>query len=153
MYRSAPRCACLTLIGVLGIILVGCGDGRPRRVLVSGQVLIDGKPLEHGFVQVVPAGDRAANGKLGPGGRFTLETFDPKDGCVPGRHGVAIIGLESINAASQRWHAPKKYMTAETSGLHVNIEGPTDDLKIEISWEGGAPFMEGANGETFPSGP
>jgi len=29
----------------------GCGEGRPRRVAVSGQVLIDGKP----FIETIEA--------------------------------------------------------------------------------------------------
>lgn len=121
--------------------VVGCDD-RPRRVAASGRVLIDGKPLEYGFVQVVPEGDRPAIGQLGPGGRFTLTTFDENDGVVPGTHPVAVIAMESIDAVSQRWHAPKKYMSHETSGLTITVEEPTDSLEINLSWEGGQPFVE-----------
>lgn len=131
-----------TLMGALTVNLAGCGDGRPTRVPVAGKVLIDGQPLEHGFVQVIPAGDRAAVGTLGPGGAFRLTTYEPNDGCVPGNHAVAVIGMESIDGASQRWHAPKKYASPETSNLTVDIQEPTDSLEINLSWEGGAPFVE-----------
>lgn len=120
----------------------GCGDNRPKRFPVAGTVLIDGEPLEYGFVQVLPDNDRAASGKLGPGGKFRLTTYDDNDGCVPGDHKVAIIANESLNAQSQKWHAPRKYIDPNQSGLKINITGPTDSLKIELSWEGGQPFVE-----------
>ena len=53
-----------------------------------------------------------------------------------------MIATESINGSSQRWHAPKKYITPETSGLEIDIQKATDSLVIELSWEGGAPFVE-----------
>lgn len=127
---------------LLALAMSGCGEGRPTRVKVSGQVLIDGVPLGHGFVQVIPENDRAATGTLGPDGRFTLTTFDPGDGCVPGKHTVTVIANETLNPQSQRWHAPKKYIDPTTSNLHAEVSGPTDSLLIELSWGGGAPFVE-----------
>lgn len=134
-----------TLISLLlaaSMTAVGCSDGRPQRFPVSGQVLIDGEPLEKGFVQVIPANDRAASGKLGPGGRFQLTTFEPNDGCVAGTHKVAVIGNESVDAQSQKWHAPKSYMDAENSGLTVTVSEEVTELKIELTWDGGEPFVE-----------
>jgi hypothetical protein len=130
------------IIGVLTAVFSGCGDGLPARVPVAGRVLIDGQPVEHGFVQVIPRGDRAAVGELGPGGTFRLTTFEPNDGCVLGDHAVAVIGMESIDSSSQRWHAPKKYADPETSELRANIQGPTDSLEINLSWDGEAPYVE-----------
>jgi len=50
--------------------------------------------------------------------------------------------VEVLDGISQQWHAPKKYADPETSGLATTITGPTDSLRIELSWEGGAPFVE-----------
>lgn len=136
------------LWAVCVVVASGCGGAdRPERVKVSGQVLIDGQPLEHGFVQVTPAKARPSTGKLGPGGRFRLTTFEPDDGCVPGKHPVAVIGVQSVDGSSQRWHAPKKYSSAETSGLHVEIPQATDSLLINLTWDGGKPFEERFAGE------
>lgn len=140
----------LPFLGVSLLLVAGCGgDGRPERLPVSGVVVIDGEPLTHGFVQVTPTGQRAAHGKIGPDGTFQLTTFEENDGCVPGRHAVAIIATESINASSQRWHAPKKYMSNKTSGLEIDVkaDGPTDDVRIELTWDGGKPFVESWAGE------
>ncbi len=136
------RAGCYLLCGTL-IAVVGCGQAekRPDRVPVSGRVTIDGKPLEYGTVQVIPTGDRPASGKIGADGRFELMTYDPGDGCVLGQHRVAVIANESIDAG-QRWHAPKKYIDPEQSGLSINITGPTSDLVIELTWDGQEPFVE-----------
>lgn len=124
------------------LLLIGCGDGRPTRVPVAGKVLIDGQPLTKGFVRVVPANDRAATGAIDEEGRFRLTTFEQGDGCVPGTHPVEIIALESISDTETLWLVPKKYHQAATSGLTVTIDGPTDDLTIELTWNGGRPYIE-----------
>lgn len=127
------------------LLLTGCNSG-PKIVPVAGEVLIDGKPLPTGFIQVLPAGFRAAAGKI-ENGRFVLTTLDPDDGCVLGTHPVAVIGTQSMGPGAQKWHAPKKYMSTETSELTVNITGPTNNLKVELTWAGGKPFIEKFNKE------
>ena len=130
------------LMGLLAATMTGCGDGRPRRVPVSGQVLIDGEPLTHGQIRLTPADARPATAEIGPDGRFTLTTFDEGDGVVPGVHPVAVAANEYLSETRQRWHAPKKYAHPTTSGLTATIDGPNDSLVITLSWEGGKTFVE-----------
>jgi hypothetical protein len=115
-------------------------------VPVSGQVLIDGKPLSFGAIRVIPEGARPAVGKIGPDGRFVLTTFDEGDGTVTGQHRVAVVAAEQTSPTTQRWHAPKRYAQPTTSGKTVTIDGPTDSLTIELSWGGGKPFVEKVRG-------
>ena len=130
------------------LLLPGCGPGRPARVPVSGTITIDGRPLEHGFVRFHPKENRAAQGEVGPGGRFTLTTYEPGDGCVLGKHRVSVIAREILGPAAQRWHAPKKYISPGSSDLEVEITGPADDVKISLSWgDQDGPFVETAAGE------
>jgi hypothetical protein len=123
-------------------VFAGCGDGRPRRVPVSGQVLIDGKPLRCGYVRVLPEKSRAATGTIDKQGRFQLTTFDPGDGCVPGTHPVEVFAAEKAGPSAVRWLIPKDYQDEATSGLTVTIKEPTDSLVIKLSWKGGQPFVE-----------
>lgn len=135
--RLPAAAACL-----FALLPLGCGDGRPTRVPVSGIVLIDGKPLTSGYVSVVPEKARPGGGTIGKDGRFVLETFDGEDGCVLGEHKVAVVAVEAIGNRGQRWLAPKKYSTEGTSGLTIKVEGPTKDAKFELTWAGGKPFEE-----------
>lgn len=141
MVRRFSRC-CLYLALALGAMsLAGC-DGRPKRVPVSGRVLIDGQPLQRGFIQVIPSDARAANGEIGPDGSFHLTTFDPNDGCVLGTHKVAIIANESQGANAMKWYAPAKYADPLKSGLTLDVTEPRNDVEIKLTWDGGAPFVE-----------
>jgi hypothetical protein len=124
------------------LALVGCGDGRPARVPVSGQVLIDGQPLTFGTIRFIPAGHRASQGAIDSSGRFTLSCYSENDGAVPGKHRIEVTACERVKPTLLRWHAPKRYQDQATSGLSQEISGPTEDLTIELTWSGGKPFDE-----------
>jgi hypothetical protein len=124
------------------VSVVGCGDGRPQRVPVSGTVLIDGAPVPHGFVTFAPPKGRSASGQLDKQGRFTLTSYEPGDGTLAGTQRVAVLARESISETKAKWHAPKKYGDPNSSGIIVEITGPTDDLKIDLSWGGEKPSIE-----------
>jgi len=138
----------LKIVPVLGVLMVGlsvlagCGAKGPETFPVSGQVLIDGEPLTHGFVQVVPNDARAAQAPIGEDGTFTLTSFENGDGCAPGTHPVAIIAVETLSPTSQKWHAPKKYMSPDTSGLTITVPQETDKVTLELTWDGAEPFVE-----------
>jgi hypothetical protein len=128
-------------IGMMTLV-AGCGEHRPTRVVISGQVCIDGKPLTHGSIMLVPKGARPSTGQLDEQGRFALTCYDGQDGAVPGQHRVAVIANEPLGGDSIRWLAPKKYADYHTSGLTVDIAEPTDSLRFDLTWAGGKPFIE-----------
>jgi hypothetical protein len=125
----------------LALVAAGCGDGRPKRVPVSGKVLIDGQPLAAGVIRVLPAGARSATSYLDKDGRFQLTTFNDGDGCVEGTHKVVVLGNRR-HGMRVEWLAPKKYWSPATSGLTATIDGPTDSMLIQLTWNGGQPFFE-----------
>lgn len=132
----------LSCMLLLVATMVGCGDSRPERFPVSGQVLVDGKPLTYGIIMVRPIGARASQGSVDNEGRFSLYAYKPGDGVVPGTHPVTINAGREISDTKTEWLAPKKYMKPETSGLTLTIDEPRDDVLIELSWDGGKPFIE-----------
>ncbi|QDU56637.1 DUF4198 domain-containing protein [Aeoliella mucimassa] len=121
-------------------VQLGCSD-EGGRVPVSGRVLIDGQPLQHGRVQVVPEGSRPAYGELNEAGEYTLMTYDDNDGTMPGTHKAMITAVESIDGWHNKWHAPKKYSTFD-GGVTVEIRPDGTASDIELSWDGGKPFVE-----------
>ncbi len=129
----------LVLMMLALVLSAGCGDGRPRRVPVRGRVTIDGEPLRSGFVRLVPDDARPSVGRIAEDGTFTLTTFAKEDGSVPGKHRVAVIAYDESTPAQLRWIIPSKYSNPDTSGLLVEIGGPTDSLAIELTWAGAVP--------------
>lgn len=121
---------------------VGCSDGLPHRVPVSGIVLIDGEPLTRGSIQVIPKGERPAGGAIGPDGRFSLSCYERNDGVIPGTHLVTVQATKQLSPRETLWMTPKKYGNAGTSGLSITVTEPTDNAKIELTWEGKKPFVE-----------
>jgi hypothetical protein len=115
----------------------GCSDGLPKRVPVSGKVLIDGKPVTSGNIRMTPvAGGRMSAAQISGDGGFTMTTFKIGDGCVLGKHVVTIYSYEDINETTRRWHVPKSYSMPAKSGLAADIEGPTDSLEFNLTWGG-----------------
>jgi len=137
MLGIATRFTC-SFAALAGI--VGCSSGS-KIVPVSGIVLIDGHPLTHGKIQVAPAGERPAFAVIGPDGRFTLSTYGQADGVAIGTHPFAVVAHETLGPSSTKWHAPKKYASTETSGLTMTVEKATNDIVVNLSWDGGKPFI------------
>lgn len=121
------------------VLLAGCGDGRPARVPVSGQVFLDEKPLTIGSIMLVCEGARSSAGKLDEQGYFTLTCYDGYDGVVIGRHKVKVMAVQQIDDNTIRWLAPKKYSDHRTSGLEVEITEATDSLNINLTSNGVKP--------------
>jgi hypothetical protein len=132
----------LFIFGVFTALMIGCGPKLPERVTVSGQVFIDGKPLTCGSISLVPKDARPSTGAIDEHGRFTLTCYGGKDGAIKGRHAVRVIATKPLPKDAIRWLAPQKYADHRTSGLSADIDGPTDSLRIDLTWSGGAPFVE-----------
>src|SRR5262245_7659346 len=130
-------CHCFLLVSVVAFLLAtsGCRDGKPQRVPISGQVLIDGKPLTRGHVHFNPRKARMSQGKLDENGRFTLGCFEVDDGAVVGSHKVAVVACESIGEIKMKWYTPKKYSNPGLSELTEEITGPNDNLTINLTWK------------------
>jgi hypothetical protein len=129
-------------LGLLLAAAAGCGDGRPQRVPVSGTVLIDGQPLAYGSIMFIHPESRPSGSSIDSNGHFELSCYERGDGAVLGKHRVKVTACQSLDERSNRWHAPKKYADANSSGLEVEITVPRDDLEIELTWAGGKPFVE-----------
>lgn len=111
------------------LVLTGCGDDRPTRYPVSGQVLVKGKPAEGALVVLHPVSPAEPNaprpiGTTDADGKFQLTTYETGDGAPAGSY-----------KATVRWPPKKKgpgddgpdrlgnrYSNPETSKLTVAVE-------------------------------
>jgi hypothetical protein len=65
--------AAILAVGVLGLAAAGCGG--PSSATVSGQVTVDGQPLEKGYITFTPAGGKGGSVMVNvENGRYTATT-------------------------------------------------------------------------------
>ena len=131
-------------------------DQRPKLVPVHGIVRYNGKPLDGARVTFTPAaGGAAAYGDTDAEGKFTLTSFEPGDGAVPGHHHVTVVKAQEVSqhlaektappvfragggAPHPRWLIPQKYSNLATSGLSADVN-ETGDNEIVVELKGSAP--------------
>ena len=81
------------------VTLAGSGCGRPELVPISGTVLFQGQPVDGANVSLyTPGAARNASGMTDSAGRFTLTTFEPGDGAIPGEHKILVCKWETAVA-------------------------------------------------------
>ncbi len=71
-----------------------------------------------------------------------MSTFGKYDGVILGTHRIEIDGSEEISSKQRKWHAPKKYFNFRTSELTQEVTDDLDALIINLTWDGGEPFVE-----------
>ena len=131
-------------IALLIVALSGCSDGKPRRYPVQGKVTFpDGKVLTRGTVEFQSIGQSppsTATGSIQPDGSFELETATAKDGAIPGRHRVVVVGDDEISTSEERpWKLSKslvhpRHARFKTSGLEVVVEPKRNAIVIQVEY-------------------
>lgn len=100
--------------------------------------MFDGKPLEIGAIMVQPQAGPAAQARIQSDGRFSLGTFVPGDGAIPGRAAVRIVCREELTTPGEerafgRSMIPERYSRFESSGVSVDIRPGMESVLIELS--------------------
>lgn len=151
-YRIAP-------IVLTASAIVACSTDpkpfeRPKPIPVHGLVRYNGKPLDGARVTFDnTAVGVSAYGVTDADGKFTLTTFEPGDGAVPGPQKIAVVKAQETGHAAvkdappvfrsggaphPRWLIPKRYSSVATSGLTAEVvEG--SDKEIILDLQGSAP--------------
>lgn len=127
--------SCLVLLSLLLVSSIGCGDGRPGRVPVSGKITIDGKPVPFGAVQFKPVGGgRTAGGPLNAQGEYSVSMYELNDGLPPGSYMVSVKSDQTVSDSAVRWLVPKRFSKPKTSGLTADIQDEVESLDYDLSW-------------------
>ena len=142
------RNGCVGLLVAVLLGVFGCNRG-PQMAPVTGVVLLNGQPVDGAAVLFTPeAGGRPADGVTDKEGKFTLQTFEPGDGAVVGKHKVAIVGMRQtgvqatsdglsgeVNESKVRevWFVPKTYSSPDTSGIEIEVKRGMEPVKLELT--------------------
>jgi hypothetical protein len=133
------------VLGLMSLILAGCGDGRIATYPVNGTVNVNGRPAEGAIVVFCPINPAAEIEHLRPAGmadasgQFTLTTFEPSDGAPAGQYKVIVKWPAPTPASNERDARPGgankgpdrlrgKYYNLETTPLAVTIEEQSNAL-------------------------
>lgn len=75
-------------------LALGCGGDGTKPV--RGKLTVDGRPLAKAGIVFTPLGPggRTAYAETGEDGSYTLKTFQPGDGALPGEYRVTIVWEE-----------------------------------------------------------
>ncbi|MDY0170618.1 MAG: hypothetical protein RBS80_29020 [Thermoguttaceae bacterium] len=147
MMWSGRRWWRFAAIGVLVFTvpaLTGCGGSHPVYP-VHGQIVYeDGSPateLAGGTVTFESVDHQATAAQTGVAswgvvqsdGTFTLGTFKPADGAVPGKHRVAISPApDMIEGVMTEPPISLKYATVENSGLEAEVTRGRNNIVLTI---------------------
>ena len=119
----------LTVATACCALLSGCGGGLPTAP-VRGKITYQGKPVPSGTILFMPEGDQpAATGEIQPDGSYVLETYEPGDGAVLGKHSIMITAVEDQTGKLPEARSPMpallipvKYTNMMTSGLTAEVQ-------------------------------
>jgi hypothetical protein len=109
--------------------MTGCGPRNPSTFPVQGRVEFeDGSVAEIGSVEfrsMTGTERMTARGKIEKDGSFTLSTFEPGDGALPGDHQVIVQQMVITEGLAHHQHGrrvPGKYSDYGKSGLNANVK-------------------------------
>jgi hypothetical protein len=124
----------------LMVFVAGCArDDGLSRVVISGAVTYDGKPVEKGQIRFLPTPGTSGPATIDPidGGRYTTENT----GGVPvGSHRVEITGYDPVEYANAptgpgsppvRQRLPEKYN--RKSELTVTLDADSDSKPLDFN--------------------
>jgi len=136
------------LVSLVSVTLVSCilGCGNPHgTVKVSGVVTVNEEaPPGAGtitFSVVEPATgfpNRPAMAKFDTDGRYTVTSYDPGDGLVPGSYKAAVECYETppnMDGKPVKSHIDQRYMNGETSGFELIVEEGSKPIEFDIKLE------------------
>lgn len=128
------------LIFLFVLLPLGCGDGKPDNVPISGKVVYaNGKPLTGGMIVFNPLkeGETAPLAAIQQDGTFEISARG--GGISPGEYKVSLAPAEGETAPAREerstssFPVPEKYLQASTSGWTATVkEGRNEPFTFTI---------------------
>ena len=135
----------LSLLTAL-VCVLWCSQQYPATSPVTGILTVDGVPYPDVVITYASVtGNPSAIGKTDAEGKYTLTTFKPKDGAMPGECVVLLIpddlkigeGSQSLKelAIAQKSKIHFRYFEKATSDLTVQVDPGQNNHTLEIKSE------------------
>jgi hypothetical protein len=124
--------------------LAGCGHSGPKLVPVSGRITFAGGTWPNAGALYFTPVEAAAGFPMRPGsadfgtdGNFTVTSFKPGDGLVPGRYHIGIQCWSTAPVMGSKTAAKsvisEKYRSPATSGLELEVK--PDESSATVQWD------------------
>lgn len=122
-------------IAVLAVVLAGCGGNeRPKTIPLTGRMTIDSQePGEFGKLFFTPTrtaegySARPASGSFHPDGSYSVMSWEPNDGLVPGHYTVRIVPADAAKTK-----IAKKYLQGDANAIEVDVPADQDEIEFNI---------------------
>lgn len=137
-----PFATALVLLGLVTFV-VGCGGETTNTVKISGNVTVDGTPVDKGSITFVPAdGNTISAGGVIVDGKYTADV-------PPGEKKVMVLGTKVVGTELVLEGVPDSgtrdkletithpiYNASHKTPLSASITEPTDSLNFDLSKNG-----------------
>jgi hypothetical protein len=124
----------LALAALAVVSSAGCGgNDRPKTIPVTGRMTIDGQePGEFGKLFFNPTQSaegysaRPASGSFNTDGSYSVMSWEPNDGLVPGHYTVRIVPADAAKTK-----IANRYLQ-DANGLEVDVTVEQDEVEFNI---------------------
>lgn len=141
--ESSHAWPALIAIGIGAILLLGgCSKGPVNKPVfpVSGQVVLDGKPVPYAsitlFAQNVDGATERPNAVADKNGKFSLTTYSRDDGAPAGNYVAVVEARKQIvkNGDSDFGdnYLPARYGNAQSSDLKIEVRPEPNELALKL---------------------
>ena len=124
------------LIAAVGLpFVIGCGSKHAASI--TGQVTLDGKPLDRGTVTFHPvAGGAVAYGQIDADGNYAVKT-GRESGLVPGRYRVTVVSAgppsKGQDESPGELFTPVRYGRLEETDLEFEITAGANSIDVRLT--------------------
>ena len=130
-------------VGLFVCLLFGCGAAGPKTAIVRGTVTYKGKPVPNGTVTFIPASGHHATGDIRPDGSYTLTSFRPGDGAIPGTYKVIVVAMQDMTGRLPEDRnplpppiVPNKYTSIATTDISVEVKEGENQIDLPLRDDG-----------------